>query len=383
MGRSPRATRDSIPTSQSLVQQLSTFAGAFTIDDAAAVTQLGAADLVGSLRRLVDHSWLVVVPGRPVNAYRMTSTLRHFALGQLVDGSAERAVRARHASHFAELAGASEHGLAGVDRTEWVERMTRAGIDVDAALGWAADDGDELLGLAMSASLWLWWLTTGRLGDGRRWVGDFLRRAQMPPANLAARAQCTAAVLAVESGDYATAVEYASLAYDGFERLCDTDGAARAATALGSAQRYLGNQASARQHFELAMNFRRDLGDDRGLASALNNMALLALDTGDLAATRALFEESLLVKRRLGEPRTVAIGLANLSDVLIRAGQLGQALESLREAADIAADLADTQLLATIACNLGDVAADPGRYARGGRALRDVDRCLPRLRRRA
>jgi predicted ATPase/DNA-binding CsgD family transcriptional regulator len=347
---------------QGVVASLSIFAGSFTLDDAAVVAKRSEIGLLAATRRLVDCSWLIVESGHPVNSYRMMNALRLFAFEQLVRSEHEQEVRARHARHFAALAGASEHGLAGVDRTEWVVRMTQAGVDVDAALAWAARDGDDLLGLEMSSALWLWWLTTGRLSDGRRWVSDFLRRAHNAPADLTARAECAAAVLAVESGDYVAAVEQATRALAGFELMADRDGAARAATALGSAERYIGRQTCARHYFELAMNLRRDLGDDRGLASALNNMALLALDGGDLVETRALFEESLLVKRRLGEPRTVAIGLANLSDVLIRASLVSQALGSLVEAAGIAADLGDTQLLATIACNLGDAAAIQGDY---------------------
>jgi non-specific serine/threonine protein kinase len=347
---------------RTLVQCLSTFAGSFTIADAAQVADLAEADLVVALRRLVDCSWLLVEVGDTANTYRMLSALRHFGVGQLGLGSQESKVRTRHAVHFAALAGASEPGLAGVDRADWVARMTRAGVDIDAALAWALDDGDDLLGLAMSRSLWLWWLTTGRLADGRRWLSDFMGRVKNPPTELAARADCAAAVLAVENGDYDAAIAHATRSLKRFMALGDVDGEARAATALGSAHRYLGHHELARQHLELAMNRRSDLGDDRGLAAALNNMALLALDAGDLAATRELFEESLLVKRRLGEPRTVAIGLANLSDVLIRAGLVSAALTLLREAADIAADLADTQLLATIASNLGDAAFTQGEY---------------------
>jgi predicted ATPase/DNA-binding CsgD family transcriptional regulator len=345
-----------------VVASLSVFAGSFTLDDAAAVAQRSETGLLAAARRLVDCCWLTVEAGHRANSYRMLNTLRLFAFEQLAQGEYDRSVRARHARHFAQLAAASERGLAGVDRTEWVARMTQASVDVDAALAWAARERDDLLGLEMSAALWLWWLTTGRLSEGRRWVSDFLRRTHNAPAKLTARAECAAAVLAVESGDYGAAVEQATGALAGFEACSDRDGAARAATALGSAERYLGRQTSARHYFELAMNLRRDLGDDRGLASALNNMALLALDGGDLVETRALFEESLLVKRRLGEPRTVAIGLANLSDVLIRAGLVSQALGSLVEAAGIAADLGDSQLLATIACNLGDAAAIQGDH---------------------
>jgi predicted ATPase/DNA-binding CsgD family transcriptional regulator len=345
---------------RSLVRALAVFAGSFTIADAVAIAPLGETQVVRSLRRLVDSSWLGVEPGHPANSYRMLKTLRSFAIGQLVGSAEASEIQGRHARHFAELAASSERGLAGVERSEWVVAMTRASIDLDAALGWAAQTHDDVLGLTISAALWLWWLTTGRLSDGRRWLGEFLDRALDPSPELVARAQCAAAVLAVEGGDYLVAIDAANVALREFDALGDIDGSARAATALGSAERYLGRSDTAKRWFQLAMNHRRELGDDRGLAAALNNMALLALDSGGLSATRSLFEESLLVKRRLGEPRTVAIGLANLSDVLIRLGLVDAALDSLHEAAGIAADLADTQLLATIACNLGDAASARG-----------------------
>ncbi|HTW21128.1 MAG TPA: tetratricopeptide repeat protein [Mycobacteriales bacterium] len=348
------------PAVQELVGALAVFEHSFALSDAAPVVDRDLATTAAYVRRLAAGSWLVVEPGPTEHAYRMPAVLRQFGrhLSAGSDGAGD--VRSRHAQHFAELAAASEDGLLSVDRADWVTRMNKASADIDAALTWALDAGERDLGLAMSADLWLWWLTTGRLADGRRWLREFLKWSRDASPSAVAGAWCAVAVLEVESGDYPDAIDHATRALETFQTLDDLDGCARAATALGSAERYLGHRGPARRYFEQAMNFRRSLGDDRGLASALNNMALLALDDGDLVEAARRFEESLLVKRRLSEPRTVAIGLANLSDVLIRLGYVGQALDALYEAAGIAADLGDLQLLATIECNLGDAAATGG-----------------------
>jgi predicted ATPase/DNA-binding CsgD family transcriptional regulator len=347
-----------------LVQLLSAFAGSFTVEDAQAIADTADDILVHRIRSLVDSSWLGVRRESDRNRFFMLDALRDYAGEQLQDSGAGAAIRRRHAAHFAVVARESEHALASAERVRWVARMEAVTADLEAALSWAEVESETGLGLEMSAALWQWWLTSGRLLHGRGWIARFLAAAGPPgdPASgeisdiAIARALSAAGVLAVESGDYPDAAQRASTALRIFEWWDETERAALAATVLGAAHRYLGHHAEARGFLEKAMRHRATLGDERGVSVALNNLALLAIDDGDFPRARDLFEQALLIKRRLGDPRSVALGLANLSDVLIRTRRHASAARALDEAAALAAELGDRQLIGTLACNQGELA---------------------------
>jgi predicted ATPase/DNA-binding CsgD family transcriptional regulator len=349
------------PAQQRLLPALSVFAGPFTQDDAAAVSGAGPGGagtgaLAHALRGLVDSSWLVVIPGDEHNRFAMLETLRSFAAVLLDDTGGGAAVRRAHAEHFAGLAADSEEGMAGPDVAHWTPRMEAALADLDVALAWADDDGDTDLGLAMSASLWRWWLVSGRLAAGRAWLATFLARAGQRRDEVTGRALCSAAVLAAENGDYAAAIRQGRQALGVFEPLGRREQMAFAATVVGSAHRYLGDRAAARRSFQAAMDLRASLGDRRGVSVALNNMALLEEDDGELARARELFEEALVIKRQLGERRSLAIGLANLADVLIRSGAWEAARRALAEATELAEGIGNPQLIGTLRCSQGNLA---------------------------
>jgi predicted ATPase/DNA-binding CsgD family transcriptional regulator len=342
---------------QLLLEQLSVFAGVFSLDDAQAVA---GPDLVFGMRALVDSSWLNAWPDGSQQVYRMLATLREYAAARLAargDGSAAEQVRERHARHFAdEVARPSEDMLASKDRAVWISRMERASPDLDAALAWADASGDAVLGLTMSTALWRWWLTTGRFSEGRRWLARFLADpARLDPVAVA-EARRAMAVLAVENGDYAEAIDQAGQALDTFLELGGPVSAARAATVLGSAHRYLGDDKAAAGQFEDAVGHWRRAGDEAGIVTALNNVALATMDTGDLARARQLLEEVLDIKRRLGSPRSIALGLVNLAHVMVRAGDPEPAGQALTEASTLAAGLGDRHLDGKIAGTAGDLA---------------------------
>lgn len=349
------------PEQQRLLPSLSVFAGPFTAADAAAVGGSDGPALAHAIRGLVDSSWLLVDRGEP-NRFSMLATMRGFATARLDEQDGGPAVRRRHAEHFAELAAASEAGLAGPDAATWTARLEAAGADLDVALRWA-EDNDADLGLAMSAALWRWWLTSGRLGAGRGWLGRLLARAPQRRDERTGRAFCSAAVLAAENGDYHEAVRLARIALGIFETHGLRERSAFAATVLGSAHRYLGERDAARRCFQTAMDLREQLGDRRGVSVAMNNLALMALDDGDLAGARENLERALVIKRQLGDHHSLAIGLANLSDVLISTGELDAARRALDEAAEVTEGPGNPQLAGLLAANRGYLSAAQGQWA--------------------
>lgn len=356
------------PDERAVLRDLSVFAGSFTLTDAAAITGVSPGRLPHALRRLVNSSWLVVRHDRDQSVYRMLDTLREYAAEQLQDAGA----RERHARHFAALARASEASLTGPG----IAMLQRATADTEAALTWARDNGEIPLGLEMSAALCGWWLTSGRVAEGRRWLAVFTSLAGTAENAAVAEAWRAASVLAVENGDYQAAMEYSSRALRIFDSLGAADDAIRAATVLGAAHRYLGDYPEAKRYLEMAVQHWREAGDEAKTAAALNNVAMVALDTSDFTQARQLLEESLVLKRKMRNPRSVALNLVNLTDVYLKTGQTTRAAHALTEAEGINAELGDFQLTGTIACNQGDLARARSDFGSAERHYRRALECF-------
>lgn len=339
---------------QRMVAMLSVFAGPFGVADMQPALGLDAATAASTARLLVDSSWLEVTRGSEQNLFSMLETIRSFAAVQLAKTGEGPAVRRRHALHMADLATASEHELAGPGAASWQRRLQAAVPDLDVALQWADDNAEVDLGLDISAALWRWWLTSGRLVVGRTWLARFLGRAGQRMDERTGRAYCAIAILAAENGDYREAIRTAEVALRIFEPLRLTDRIGLAATVLGSAHRYLGDHAAARRSFQMVLDLRAGLADSR-MAAAINNLALMELDDGELDRAQELFEQALVIKRQIGEQRSIAISLVNIADVLIRKGKLDAADAALREGLGMA--VGNPNLTATIRCGQGNLAA--------------------------
>ena len=357
-----RASYDLLrPGQQRALRQLSVFTTPFSLPDAQAVADVSEQEVAGVVRGLVDASWLVVTRGLEQNRFSMVETIREFATARLREAGEEAAARRRHAMHFADLAIQSSSSLAGTDVRWWAARLASAVDDLRAMMQWAHENGEVDLGLEVSAALWRWWLTSGRLSSGRAWLGKFLTAAGEHPVRTSqesqriGRAVCAAAVLAVENGDYAEAVRLATRAMHILEPIGQGEDLALAATVLGSAQRYLGDRADARRSFQTALDLRAAIGDRAKLAMAVNNLAVLEIDDGNLGRAGELLEQNLIIKRQIGEPRSIAIGLVNLADVLIKDGRWQAARTSLAEAAELAVGL--PQIMGLVLSSQGQLEA--------------------------
>ncbi|HEY3867930.1 MAG TPA: tetratricopeptide repeat protein [Actinocrinis sp.] len=347
---------------QALLRLLSVFAGSFTVEDAAAITAIPFTELVHSVRALVDASWLHVRGDGLQNRFILLETVREFAAERLAGTDLGRTLPEAHARHFTTVATDSEQALTTADAPRWRSRMSAAWPDIEQALLWAAEHGQTELGLNTSAALWRWWLTSGRLAEGRSWLARFLAEPHDRRSVPSGKALASSAVLANENGDYSGAADQGAAALRILESHGEREQAALAATAVGSAYRYTGDQPAARRYFERAMDLRRALGDRRAISVSLNNLALLTLDEGDLDRARELLEESLLIKRQIGEPRAVALGLLNLADVLIRGRYMGRAERAIEEAVQLYASLGDRQLTGVLRCNQGQLDEDRGDW---------------------
>ena len=343
------------PEQQRCLAELSVLTGPFRLEDVQAVLGVDAPTAATTTRLLVDSSWLVVTRTSEQNLFSMLETIRTFAAAALEKTGGGAAARRRHALHWAAIAAASEQSLGGPDAHDLTSRLESAVADLHEALSWAAENAEIDLGLQMSASLWRWWLVSGRLAVGRDWLARFLALAGPQADEPTGHALCAAAVLAAENGDYSGAIEAAEQSMAIFGPLGLKRRMALAATVVGSAHRYLGNTDAARVGFQTAMDLRAELGDRRGVAISLNNLAVFEIDNRDLARAQKLLEQALEIKREIGEDVSIAFGLTNLADVLMKTGEWDEAERAVAESATLAG--ANPQLVGIVRCNQGLLAA--------------------------
>jgi predicted ATPase/DNA-binding NarL/FixJ family response regulator/DNA-binding XRE family transcriptional regulator len=372
-----RASYDLLgPGQQQTLRLLSVFNAPFGLAEAQAVADVSQREAASAVRDLVDASWLVVTRGLEQNRFSMVEAIREFATTRLQEAGEAPQARRRHAVHFAALATQSLSSLAGPDASQWAAQLASAVDDLRAMLQWTLDSGEIDLGLEVGATLWRWWLISGRLSSGRAWLDKFLTAASERPVRTAeeskkiGRALCAAATLANETGDYAEGVRLAGQAMRIFEPLGPGEDLAFAATALGSAQRYLGDRAEARRSFQTALDLRAAVGDPAKLAMATNNLALVEIDDGNLGRARELLEQNLVIKRQLGDPRSIAIGLLNLADVLFKDSRWQAAQVALTEAAELA--VGQPQIMGLILCSQGHIEAGQRNWKQAAELYADA-----------
>ena len=339
-----------------LLRRLSVFAGGF---DLATAQRVGADPdgqapptpdaVLDPLLQLVDRSLVEIDrtyaeadrssaerPTTQATRYRLIETIREYAVERLAaegtPGEQSRA-RDRHAQLWADLLEAPPP-VDGPAHAAWLATVGTEYDNIRAALEWTLDgEGDAELGLTIAAAMWWYWWVTGRMAEGRSWLGRALRAAPAEATPLRGRALRVAASLARNNGDLIAARELgeqglatfrslndragiigalnnlsitaqgqgdfdASLTYgDEGLRMAEQDGNARADR--GGPEQHSGHPAlpeppgrgGAVVHPALA-GF-REIGERRGEAAALANLSIVDRRRGDLPASRIRMTESL------------------------------------------------------------------------------------------
>lgn len=347
------------PDEQRLFARLSVFAGAFTTDDAVAVTadeELDAKRVPGLLWSLVEQSLVVHHEAPPAAAtYSLLEMLRQAGRQRLeADGSRVELER-RHAGHVLREAEEARTLAQGPDAASAVALLDRFLPELRSAFGYlrATDDLDSLLRLAYG----VFWYGFHRINtEVLGWVEDAAERARSNDHPLVPAVLGSAATARWQQGDLMGARSLAEEGIAEAHRLGDPPGSFQPYEALGDVEMFEGNSLAARRCFDQARP-RADVlglpiervyvevseamalaygGDadaalpvaDRalGIAEACGSPIALAwaaygagevrLET-DPEAALGLLERALVASHAVGE--RMIIGVAGLSTVTLRA----------------------------------------------------------------
>jgi tetratricopeptide (TPR) repeat protein len=356
------------PEEQQLFEALAVFDGGACLEAIERVSRAEADVLYGGLESLLDESLLVQSIdeiGRP--RFGMLQTILEYAREKLAASGREADARDRHARFFVDLGERAAAHLTGPDQVEWIRRMTVEHGNFREALTWSLDTRDGELGLRLGAALWRFWLMTGHLTEGRRWLGGLL--AAFPDGDdevsgdpLRARVLRAASGLAAHQTDFAEAMELGLAALSATKRAGDVIGTAETLNSIGMAARNWGHYDQAMAYFEEALQIYRETGDRRGVAVVLNNMATASFNMGDLERAGVLQEESLALRRRLGDTWGIAMVLNNMAEVAVERGHLAEAAAYGRESLSLRREIGDRNSVALVLATLGTTARAQGDY---------------------
>jgi predicted ATPase/DNA-binding CsgD family transcriptional regulator len=193
---------------QRFFRQLTVFAGGWTVEAAAAVTEAPIEAAIAHLETLIDQSLVRRMEGLAEPRFTMLETVRQFGWEQLEAMGELAAVRTRHARYFAQLALRAEPDFAiGRFADGWFTRLDEERDNCRAALAWFIAQQAAEQALAMGGALCEYWCFRSDFAEGRSWCEQALALAGNDTSLPARRAGLYGrAILAGFQGDHAAGV---------------------------------------------------------------------------------------------------------------------------------------------------------------------------------
>jgi predicted ATPase/DNA-binding XRE family transcriptional regulator len=357
---------------------LGVFLGGFQLAAAEAVCQgeepLASDGGLSILAALVDASLVQVeTMGDGLPRYRLLAVIREYAVEQLRTLGEEDLSQRRHAEYYAALAEEAERvGPAQGSREAHLDQESANGR---AALDFAYERGEVVLGLRLAAWFGLFWLKRGQMSEGSMWLERMLALdeatgAQAAPPAVRSRAFYNAARLAMHLGRNERAEALAREALALAKQTGDHFEITHVLATLGSVALASGKEDEASAYYAesyAAAKRADDAGDARPIGLALLNLGELARKRGDIVHATALLEEALAWTRALDFTWGIANILTLLGHLAREQQDYEQAKERYRESLAIYRRLGNATYTAWCLEGITAVACAEGNYERATR----------------
>ncbi len=365
-----------------LFRRLAAFAGGWTAEAAEAVCAgEGPAEeaVLDCLGALADHS--LVAPrkwdGAPPRL-EMLETIRAYAHEKMKEVLERAAVRHRHANHYLTLAEQIASRLRGRGASESWALLDREHDNMRAALRWADQCRDVVLGLRLAAALARFWFIRGYYAEGRAWLERFLDRDRdaelhdLTMAAIRARALEGLAALVYNLGEYARAAALFEQSIGLHRQGDDRQAVARALTDLGGVVRDWGDRARSVALLEESLGLYRSLGDRDGIAHALVNLGYAVYLAGDLRRAEPLLAESVELCRALEDEAGLVYSLRMLGLLLAERGLTARATVVVEESLMLSRTIGDHGGTGAALNLLGYIMRERGELDRAEALLREA-----------
>jgi len=343
------------PAEQRLFARLSVFRGGCTLEAAEEICEVDL-DLLHSL---VDKSLLRHREER----YAMLETIQEYAAEKLEESGEAAQLGRRHAEWFLELAEEAEPHLRGSPK-EWLDRLEREHDNIRAALDRLVTACEGEAAQRLTGALWRFWSMRGYPAEAKRQLERALAADRRPTA-ARGKALNGATVMALETGDYATARLRAEQALALSRTIGDAWGTAVSTQLLGNVRADERDYEAARELFEEALERFTDLGEEHYVLLAMRLVAWMHFELGNLPRARALHEEVVRRAQAAGNQRMQATSLGALGEYALEEGRIQEALPLLAESARICRGLDERPELMVQLWRLARLLTLVGRTADG------------------
>jgi predicted ATPase/DNA-binding CsgD family transcriptional regulator len=316
---------------QTLLRQLTAFAGGFDVEAALAVCPSASVELLAAL---ADRSLIVVdnQGDQPEPRYRMLETIREFAGERLAEAGEVDVIRTRHRDYYLRLAETAAPLLVGPDKDRWRARLTREMDNMRAALAWSRDRRDAESLASMVTTLMWFWAWPGRIRELAMWLEAAADRAEDLSPRLRARvrnAQCMIPIVVPGSGMLGQVPALANEALALARASGDKREEGFSLLILGMVAGLVGGAEGMRPYFEEARPLIR-LARPAGLAQieayALSFFAMLRFFQSDPDEPRRLLEEAITIAKEGADHHTHLFCLSFGGMMALIQGRLGDAV---------------------------------------------------------
>jgi predicted ATPase len=174
-----RTLRDTIAWSHSLLSsdsqllfaRLAVFAGSADLEAIEEVTNPdGRLNTLDLLSDLVDESLVRAAGEAAEPRFGMLETIREFAVERLEASGEAAEYRARHETHYVELAERGDAALGTADQVQWLDRFDRENDNFRAVLRRALRRDDAATAVRMGRALASYWYMRSSHSEGRGWM---------------------------------------------------------------------------------------------------------------------------------------------------------------------------------------------------------------------
>ena len=293
------------PDLQTFFARCSVFQGGWTLD--AAVQVCDEPNALGMLRKLREHSLIVVEEQGEEMRYRLLETLREFGDAQLSEDE-RTSLEELHADYFRQLAKKALDYIAEHDQRPWLDRLEADHDNLRLALDRARQHGTALNFLQFCLDLSGFWNMRSHYQEAERHFLMATEQYVEPDAWRASGLHRVAIFLTGPTLERQRACLQESLAI--YKRLDNRQGAFY--VLLGLFDRNTPYEGGPAYHYlEEALQW-LPANSPGSQADVLHKLGVFALSTGELETARSRFTQALELRRGLGGRRSIGLSLLNL-----------------------------------------------------------------------
>jgi tetratricopeptide (TPR) repeat protein len=315
------------PAEQQLFTRLAIFEGGWTAEAATQVCG-GGQSVSEGLATLRDASLIANNSGAQPR-WRMLETIREYLMERAAQYADLDKLQGQHARYYLALA-ESLPAYAGTRDGQVIAVLDLEYDNLRAALRWLLAH-DPSAALRLSGVLWPFWLETGRLAEGDRWLRATLEPEATPPAVPRARALTGLTILSSSLGDYRGALALSEHALALAAEVGDLASLASVETYRGLMAQHGGDLSAGYDWCQRALGHWRAANAPLGEARCHSELALISAMRGDWTHWQKHIDAAEALYRREQDAIGLARSLNDRGFVAMAHGDYPRAIELLLE----------------------------------------------------